>query len=639
MNQHTSSWIDYQLLRKAQKPTYFDRHKPDSVCMFMPKVKDAMLFSISALIVEDLIGGVFFNPDDDVEGDGPAITKANAMKLFRVQDDGSYQVRIKNELRFNLSMDYVSVGLSFRQTASAIRMAQIRLKNPLLVGLNDHMVGQFARIIVGAALQDFGNLLSIERIWAFALAFDSSTHQATSFFDIRIRLPIRGNVYNLHLVAVPNFDRHTAVNTAALIYTIMDSIFSEWRTKLIGVSTDGENTMTGRHGGVVTLLERQATNKIVRVWCPIHQADLVVKKCINLLGDGLFYKQAHNLSVHLRKQANLIRDMKTTCPKDTNRWVHFGNMIKWMLEHRRRILEHIVEKEPVCAPSEAWWILCAAVAPLILTLNTTLVILQGRDLVLSQQQREIDNLIGNLCTFLQMKTDDEIDLTDKTANKDFVQDQGWCVLIDDVATHCKDQGSWSRDALSALSNNEQQEALLDIAHFSLHLVAGLSEVQAERNSNNEIRELESPPVMPADLVTIRTSKFIEDLLDPHREHISQFWNVDEIDMIEKDHQALRSAFHSEVGLKEKIALHDHETMFNVGWDTFKGRFSYLRQFVAGLGSVFANTASVESDFSVLKWEMDEFRSSMASLTLEGVLQSKQRTLLSSLAHQMTHGGQ
>jgi hypothetical protein len=55
--------------------------------------------------------------------------------------------------------------------------------------------------------------------------------------------------------------------------------------------------------------------------------------------------------------------------------------------------------------------------------------------------------------------------------------------------------------------------------------------------------------------------------------------------------------------------------------------------------VFANTASVESDFSVLKWEMDEFRSSMASLTLEGVLQSKQRTLLSSLAHQMTHGGQ
>ena len=157
------------------------------------------------------------------------------------------------------------------------------------------MVGQFACITVGAALQDFAYLLSNTRLWAFALAFDSSTHQGTSFFDIRIRLPNQGNIYNLHLVAVPNFERHTSVNTASLIYTIVDGIFGEWRTKLIGVSTDEENTMTGRHGGMVTLLERQATNKIVRIRCPIHQADLVAKACINALLEGYFYKLAHNL--------------------------------------------------------------------------------------------------------------------------------------------------------------------------------------------------------------------------------------------------------------------------------------------------------------------------------------------------------
>ena len=108
-------------------------------------------------------------------------------------------------------------------------------------------------------------------------------------------------------MAVPNFERHTSVNTAALIYSIMDSIFGEWRTKLIGVSTDGENTMTGRYGGVVTLLEHQETNRIVRIWCPIHQADIVAKACINALSEGRFYKDAHNLSVHLRKQATLSR--------------------------------------------------------------------------------------------------------------------------------------------------------------------------------------------------------------------------------------------------------------------------------------------------------------------------------------------
>lgn len=51
----------------------------------------------------------------------------------------------------------------------------------------------------------------------------------------------------------------------------------------------------------------------------------------------------------------------------------------------------------------------------------------------------------------------------------------------------------------------------------------------------------------------------------------------------------------------------------------------LRQLVAGLGSVFTNTASVESDFD-LKWEMDKFWSSMTSLTLEGILQSRHCTL-------------
>ena len=164
--------------------------------------------------------------------------------------------------------------------------------------------------------------------------------------------------------------------------------------------------------------------------------------------------------------------------------------------------------------------MCAAVAPLI-----------------PEQQRQIDNLISNLCTFLQMKTDNEIDLADRTPN-DFVQEHGWCVLIDDVATHsCKDQGLWSHDILLKLPNHEQQAALRDITQFSIHLVARLSEVQAEHNSNNEICELESPPVMPADLIAMRTSKFVKEILDSHREHISQFWHINEIDMIEKDHQA------------------------------------------------------------------------------------------------------
>ena len=93
-----------------------------------------------------------------------------------------------------------------------------------------------------------------------------------------------------------------------------------------------------------------------------------------------------------------------------------------------------------------------------------------------------------------------------------------------------------------------------------------------------------------------------------------------------------TSYQTEPGFKERVEKHDHLTWFNVGWDEFKGRFQYLHQFCADLGCVFANTTTVESDFSsVLKWEMDNFRSSMAgNLTLEGVFQTKQRDLLAKL---------
>ena len=46
--------------------------------------------------------------------------------------------------------------------------------------------------------------------------------------------------------------------------------------------------------------------------------------------------------------------------------------------------------------------------------------------------------------------------------------------------------------------------------------------------------------------------------------------------------------------------------------------------------MFANTALVESDFSILGWEKDKFRLSMTDLSLEDVMHCKQYKALSRL---------
>ena len=63
----------------------------------------------------------------------------------------------------------------------------------------------------------------------------------------------------------------------------------------------------------------------------------------------------------------------------------------------------------------------------------------------------------------------------------------------------------------------------------------------------------------------------------------------------------------------------------------EGRFEILRDFCGGIATVFANTTSVESDFSILGWEKDKFRLSITDLSLEGIMHCKQYVALANLA--------
>jgi len=76
--------------------------------------------------------------------------------------------------------------------------------------------------------------------------------------------------------------------------------------------------MASRHAGVVTRIDHEAEATLMCIWCPPHQIDLVVKVCTNDMDKGAFYKLAHEYNVHLRGHANLIWEIKSTCPRDTN---------------------------------------------------------------------------------------------------------------------------------------------------------------------------------------------------------------------------------------------------------------------------------------------------------------------------------
>jgi hypothetical protein len=67
------------------------------------------------------------------------------------------------------------------------------------------------------------------------------------------------------------------------------------------------------------------------------------------------------------------------------------------------------------------------------------------------------------------------------------------------------------------------------------------------------------------------------------------------------------------------------TSFAEAWAPFSSskQFEPLKLFFGGLATIFPGTATVESYFSLINWEKDDYRSSLTDSLLEGILHSKQ----------------
>jgi hypothetical protein len=251
--------------------------------------------------------------------------KTNAMKLFD-QQDNEYIVTIKNVMRFELTMDHISIDMLFRWMAAAIQHAKDRTKTTKLTSMNNLIVGQFTHVLVVVALQQIADMVDHESVWAMSLAGDGNTHRDQSCFNMRLCVYYHDNLLNLHLVAMAMFEGHTTLNIFNMISKFMDALYSKWHVKLIDMSTNGENTMTGRHTGVMTNIVTCAEHKVLQIWCASHQINIVVKASTESINGGSWVKFAYRFSVYLHMQDILIINTNVKCPKKTNHWVHLGRL-------------------------------------------------------------------------------------------------------------------------------------------------------------------------------------------------------------------------------------------------------------------------------------------------------------------------
>jgi hypothetical protein len=74
-------------------------------------------------------------------------------------------------------------------------------------GLSDAKVSMYAKVAISFDVQAIAD--AMRDTWGYSAAFDCATYHSTSYVDIRVRLFRNDAIVNLHLLALPMFERHS----------------------------------------------------------------------------------------------------------------------------------------------------------------------------------------------------------------------------------------------------------------------------------------------------------------------------------------------------------------------------------------------------------------------------------------------
>lgn len=172
-----------------------------------------------------------------------------------------HQIDIKNIKIFKFVIGMVGLGSSFNLTARQVKCTRNERSLSYFGGYNETKVSLFVWIIIVVWLQKLSKLLV--DCWAF-FAFDSSSVESTSYFDIWEKLIIRTKLYCFHLwLHIFLYRRHT---WDYLLEKSIDAISPSWEYTPLLTCSDGARNITSRVCGIVTR---------VSTWIESHSSYLI----------------------------------------------------------------------------------------------------------------------------------------------------------------------------------------------------------------------------------------------------------------------------------------------------------------------------------------------------------------------------
>ncbi|CEP02203.1 hypothetical protein PBRA_002468 [Plasmodiophora brassicae] len=151
----------------------------------------------------------------------------------------------------------------------------------------------------------------------------------------------------------------------------------------------------------------------------------------------------------------------------------------------------------------------------------------------------------------------------------------------------------------------------------------MSGVLAIVATDDTVTEKVTIPVLPHELVHLQGRELVA-IIKKHKDRLLASWAEDDVTKIVSQHKALKAQYDSSARMRTALSRCNDQTTFDDAWaiEGIRDRYGDLCRFVGGLASILPNTATVEADFSSLKFEKDKFSKSLTDFSLETKLQAR-----------------
>ena len=166
-------------------------------------------------------------------------------------------------------------------------------------------------------------------------------------------------------------------------------------------------------------------------------------------------------------------------------------------------------------------------------------------------------------------------------------------------------------------------------YLFLNLVQGIFTLSPERNESNGAISACAPPALPLPLVEAGSFRFTTALLE-QRDRLLATYTEDYIDSLEQEFIEFERRYHTDDGFQELVQNTSKCESFGEAWSWLYAKYPRLVTYSGGLATTFPGTSTVESDFSVIGWEKDEYRTMLSDLSLKGILHAKQNNELTKI---------